>query len=191
MRRFSVFLLVVVLALSLSFIPAAAAQENTTDDAPTLEISEGDTDVETYAQEIDSALRLMEWDYDDDREGFVLTFESDTSKRITITEAVQFSEGSGSGRIYSSRLPSGVTEVFVPVQRRGGQAAVTMTTRESIAENRFSYVSTGEAKPDRPAIPYERVRLLVAFTAIGAGGFVFRVVRKKREDETKEAERLL
>jgi len=32
---------------------------------------------------------------------------------MTLTEAVQFDEGAGGGRIYQQRLPAGMTEIFV------------------------------------------------------------------------------
>ena len=146
---------------------------------------------ESYAEEIDPNVRLVSWEYNDDREGFELRYETDQSTRITLTEAVQFSEGAGSGRIYQQRLPEGTTDVFVSVPRRGGQAAVTMTTTASIRENRYSYVSTGETQPDRPPIDYERVQILVLVTAIGAVGATFGVVRKRREDEDRDWERIL
>jgi len=59
---------------------------------------------------------------------------------MTLTEAVQFDEGAGGGRIYQQRLPAGMTEIFVSVPTRAGQAALTMTTPGSIANNRYSYV---------------------------------------------------
>lgn len=146
---------------------------------------------ETYAQEIDEDTRLISWEYDDRREGFVLLFETDESVRVTLTEAVQFSEGAGSGRIYQQRLPEGQTEVFVSVPRRGGQAAVTMTTRGSIRNNRFSYVSTGQTSPNRPPISYERAQILIALTGIGAVGLTYGVVKQRREDEKEDWKKIL
>ena len=146
---------------------------------------------ETYAQEIDASTRLVEWTYDVERQGFVLLFETDESTRITLTEAVQFGEGSGSGRIYQHRLPAGQTEVFVSVTPRAGQAALTMTTPASIANNRFSYVSTGQTDPANPPITYERAQLLVLLSGIGGAGLTYRVVKYRREDEQKEVERIL
>jgi hypothetical protein len=145
----------------------------------------------TYAQEIDSETRLVEWEYSDERDGFVLLFETNSSVRITLTEAVQFSEGAGSGRIYQKRLPKGLTEVFVSVPKRGGQAALTMTTAGSIQQNRFSYVSTGETRPDRAPISYQNVQGIVLITGFGAAGLTFGVVRKRREDEDRDYERVL
>jgi hypothetical protein len=164
-------------------------------DGPGIELNEtvqvGPEEERTYAQEIDSETRLVSWEYNDEREGFVLTFETNASVRITLTEAVQFSEGAGSGRIYQKRLPEGLTEVFVSVPRRGGQAALTMTTPGSIAQNRFSYVSTGETRPNRAPIQYQRVQAIVLITGFGAAGLTFGVVKRRREDESKDYERIL
>lgn len=162
-------------------------------DGPGIELNTttGDDSPESYAEEIDPQTRLVSWSYNDDRDGFELRFETDKSTRLTLTEAVQFSEGAGSGRIYQQRLPEGTTDVFVAVPRRAGQAAVTMTTPGSIAENRFSYVSTGEAQIDRPAINYERVQLMILLTAVGTVGATIRVIRRRRDDEERSVRRIL
>lgn len=164
-------------------------------DGPGIELNESVTlepDSErTYAQEIDSGTRLVSWDYNDSREGFILVIETNSSRRITLTEAVQFSEGAGSGRIYQQRLPEGVSEIFVSVPRRGGQAAVTMVTRQSTRENRFTYVSTGEEPTNRPPITFERVQAIVGLTALGSAGLVFGIVKRRRESEERDYERIL
>ncbi|MDB9293479.1 hypothetical protein PN414_17915, partial [Halorubrum ezzemoulense] len=74
---------------------------------------------------------------------------------------------------------------------RAGQAAVTMTTPGSIANNRFAYVSTGQTTPDRPPISYERAQILILLSGVGGAGLTFRVVKKRREDEEKSVERVL
>ena len=189
-HRFFACVAVALIACVAVATGAAAAQN----DGPGIEINETDitTDEETvYAQEIDSETRIVEWTYNDDRGGFEIVFETNTSKRITLTEAVQFGEGSGSGRIYQNRLPQGTTEVFVTVPKRAGQAAVTMTTAESIRENRFSYISTGQTSPDRPPITYERVQIIVLLTAVGSAGGAYGIVRRRREDEKIDFERIL
>jgi hypothetical protein len=107
-----------------------------------------DSDSNASTQKIDDEVTLVSWDYDDDRGGFVLVFNSTEVKEVTITEAVQFREGSGSGNIYSERVLPGRSEIFVEVPRRGGEAAVTLTTPASIEANSYSYVSTGQTESD-------------------------------------------
>jgi len=189
-----IFACVAVALIACIAVSGTAAAQG--DDGGGIELNESVTLSEpdgerVYAQEIDSGTQLVTWRYEDSREGFVLRFEANSSQVITITEAVQFSEGAGSGRIYQQRLPEGVSEIFVAVPRRGGQAAVTMTTRESINENRFSYVSTGETSSERPAISFERVQALILFTATGSAGLVFGVIRHRRESEERDYERVL
>jgi hypothetical protein len=190
-HRFFACVAVALIACVAVATGAAAAQN----DGPGIELNEtvqiSEDEERTYAQEIDSETRLVEWEYSDERDGFVLLFETNSSVRITLTEAVQFSEGSGSGRIYQKRLPKGLTEVFVSVPKRGGQAALTMTTAGSIRQNRFSYVSTGETRPDRAPISYQNVQGIVLITGFGAAGLTFGVVRKRREDEDRDYERVL
>ena len=190
MRRILIFCVAVSVAACVA-VGGAAAQENDSDPGIETNTSVEVAEPETYAQEIDAETRLVSWEYDRDRGGFQLLFETDSSTRVTLTEAVQFSAGAGSGRIYQQRLPEGQTEVFVSVPLRAGQAAVTMTTAESIANNRFSYVSTGQTTPDRPPISYERAQILILFSGVGGAGLTYRVVKQRREDEQKSAERIL
>ena len=188
-HRFFACVAVALIACVAVATGGAAAQT----DGPGIEINQTtpNDSPESYAEEIDPNVRLVSWEYNDDREGFELRFETDQSTRITLTEAVQFSEGAGSGRIYQQRLPEGTTDVFVSVPRRGGQAAVTMTTAASIRDNRYSFVSTGESQPDRPPITYERAQIMILLTAFGTVGITLRVLIARRDDEERKAERIL
>jgi len=145
---------------------------------------------ETYAQEIDEDTRLVEWEYDRDRGGFRLLFETDSSTRITLTEAVQFGEGAGSGRIYQHRLPEGRPR-YSSRSRCGRTGGRHHDDAGSIANNRFSYVSTGQTTPDRPPISYERAQILILFSGIGGAGLTYRVVKNRREDEDKSVEKII
>lgn len=148
---------IVVAAVAIGAIGAAAgtaaAQENATDEPEQNATNETTRDLEDaigqvagddeYLQEVDADLRLVEWRYEDGT--FRLTFEADRSKRVTMTEAVQFSEGTGQGSIKKDRIPEGTTTVTMDVQQVGGEAAVAITTPQSIREGTFTYVSTGQA----------------------------------------------
>ena len=191
MRSILIFCVAVSLAACVAVGGVAAQDANDSDPGIETNASVDIGQPETYAQEIDASTRLVSWEYDRERQGFELLFETDESTQITLTEAVQFGEGSGSGRIYQNRLPEGQTRVFVSVAPRAGQAALTMTTPGSIARNRFAYVSTGQASPERPPISYERAQLLILFSGIGGAGLTYRVVKQRREDEQKSAERIV
>jgi len=181
---------VAVLIACVAVAGPAVAQDDP--DGPGITINTtASEETETYAQEIDTNLRLVKWSYDDDRRGFVLLFEADRSTTITITEAVQFEEGAGSGRIYQKRLPDGQTRVFVKVRRRAGQAAVTMTTPESIEQNRYAFVSTGKTYLSGEPVPYRLAIGLIAASGVGAVGMSYGLLKRRREREEKEVERVL
>jgi len=104
---------------------------------------------------------------------------------MTLTEAVQFDEGAGGGRIYQQRLPAGMTEIFVSVPTRAGQAALTMTTPGLIANNRYSYVSTGVSQFGGEPISYGRVQLLVILTGLCVSGATVGIMRNRRDNDDK------
>jgi len=189
MRKiFFVTLVAIAAALALTLTPAAAiAQENVTDDAPAI----GDEQSDEYETQVDSDVRVVEWE--DQNGGFEIVFEN-TGERptsVTVTEAVQFEEGSGQGSLKQVRLLPGETTVNIGVERAGGEAAVTITSEETNSEGYFVWLSTGERPPDREPINYGTVPILISGAARGAAGMTLRVVRNRREDEEKEAERIV
>jgi len=110
---------------------------------------------------------------------------------MTLTEAVQFDEGAGGGRIYQQRLPAGMTEIFVSVPTRAGQAALTMTTPGLIANNRYSYVSTGVSQFGGEPISYGRVQLLVILTGLCVSGATVGIMQNRRDNDDKQYKRVL
>jgi hypothetical protein len=188
MRLICVFACVAVIA-TIAATGGAVAQ-----DVPGITINESNVTTDeqtTYAQEIDEDTRLVDWEYDEDREGFILVFETDSRTTMTLTEAVQFDEGAGGGRIYQQRLPAGMTEIFVSVPTRAGQAALTMTTPGSIANNRYSYVSTGVSQFGGEPISYGRVQLLVILTGLCVSGATVGIMRNRRDNDDKQYKRVL
>ena len=187
MRLIFFFACVAVIA-TIAATGGAVAQE----EGITINESNVTTDEQTtYAQEIDEDTRLVDWEYDEDREGFILVFETDSRTTMTLTEAVQFDEGAGGGRIYQQRLPAGMTEIFVSVPTRAGQAALTMTTPGSIANNRYSYVSTGVSQFGGEPISYGRVQLLVILTGLCVSGATVGIMRNRRDNDDKQYKRVL
>jgi len=92
---------------------------------------------------VDGEIALADWDY---RNGeFVLDFEhsGDRPRTVTITESVQRVEGAGSMTIVQERVIPGESTVRVPVQRRGGEAGISISTRQSVDNGRAVFVSTG------------------------------------------------
>jgi hypothetical protein len=65
-------------------------------------------------------------------------------------------------------------------------AAITFSTPEEAVRIQQGTVDVGQNR-----IAEDRVRLLVIGTAVGVAGFTFGLVKRRREDETKDAERIL
>jgi len=96
-----------------------------------------------YVQEIDSSLRVVAWEYVDGR--FYVTFEADESKSVTLTEWVRMEKGSGQGHLRVHRIPEGTSTVSIEARRVNGDAAISITTTDSVRSGRYSYLSTGMA----------------------------------------------
>jgi len=141
MKRFSIILMLVALVLASVPAGAVAAQAQSNE---TTQAQGNETATDSGGKVIDEDLRLVNWSYDYDAEKFSLRFESDRPKRVTLTEAVQMSEGSGDGTIRRTTISEGVTTVELSISPVAGQAAVFITTSKTQAENRFAWVSTGQ-----------------------------------------------
>ncbi len=207
-----------LLILSLTAVPIAAAgsavaqEDTTTDEQTESNETESDTDdddgdgldavdedieeltgetQQTERIRVDDSVRVVGWGYDAEAEVFQIVFESDRARRVTLTESVQRAEGSGSFSVTTERLNAdGRTLVELPVPAAGGEAAVGITTSASLSEGGGTYLSTGISQ-NRPSITWQSAQLLIILSAIGSGAGAIRYVGKKRENETKEAERLL
>lgn len=197
--------LIVLLAVAVpTAAPIGAAQDtaNNSTAAGAVQDAQNATETTTETEErgrtgdsggkvIDEDLRLVSWEYDWDDEKFVLVYESDRPKRVTMTEAVQMEEGSGDGTMRQTTVSSGRTTVNLSISPVAEQAAVFITTSKTVDENRFVWVSTGQTETDRPAVSWQTVQLLLLGAVGLTSGTIFRVIRKKAEDEEKEAERIL
>lgn len=162
---------VALIVVSALFVPVASAQENTTAiDEP----GESDEpDEPEYLEQIDDRTQLLEWEYRDGE--FRLRFNATVAVTLTITEAVQFQEGTGQGTIHQQTIPAGESTVTVPIAERNGKAGATITTARSIGQSRFTYVSTGQTETSES--PFERTSSTAGWIG-GAGtvGLMFSVV---------------
>ncbi len=153
--------LVVVLCLSLvaGVAPAIAQEESNESESETV-LEEREDELENltvsdlegvgeiagddgYVQEVDSELRVVAWEYVDGR--FFVTFEADTSKSVTLTEWIRMEQGSGTGHLRVHRIPEGTSTVSIEARRVNGDAAISITTTDSVRSGRYSYLSTGMA----------------------------------------------
>jgi hypothetical protein len=205
-RLFSAVVLVAValaLTLTLGAGTVDAAQETetnrtttpttstptTTAVASTPTTADPDDDV---ARRVDSAVIVTDWSYRDGE--FIITLEHRGHRptSVTLTEAVQRKEGSGRGALRSVRLyPNDTETVTMPVEEVNDGAAVSITTPETVEAGYYVYLSSGKIEKNRPAMGWSVVQGLILGTAVLTGYGTFRVVRKKRDDEEMNAERVV
>lgn len=142
-----------------------------------------------HYQPVDSNLAVIDYEYTDGT--FRIDFQNDgPPTRVTLTEAVQFSEGAGKGSIVRQSLQSGRDTATIQVDPVNGEAAVTIVTTESLRNQEFIWVSTGQTEDPRPPIGWQGAQGLVAITALLSAALTFRWVRKKYDEQDQGAKRL-
>lgn len=90
---------------------------------------------------VDSDVRVSEWSFSDGE--FHLELEADRPKVVTMTESIQQVEGATSISIEEQRVLTGTNEVVVPVEPAGGEAALIISTSESLDNGEATVISTG------------------------------------------------
>ncbi|MFC7214567.1 hypothetical protein ACFQO4_10830 [Saliphagus sp. GCM10025334] len=140
MRRIFIFATIVAVSLAMgmgSMGALAQSQENATNETAT---EDGIEAGEDYERAIDAETRIVDWSYSSGR--FTLTIEADERRRISLTEAGTFEEGTTSFNYDEVRLEKGTNTVTFAVADRDG-AAVAVATRQSLAQGTGAVVSTG------------------------------------------------
>ncbi len=96
---------------------------------------------EDFIRAVDSDTKITDWSY---RPGmFTITIEANESKRLSMTEAGDFEEGTGTFNYKEVRLQEGTNSVTMPVTDRQG-AGVAIATRESLNQGSGAFVSVGQ-----------------------------------------------
>jgi len=155
-------------------------------------ITVANMDPEQYEEKVDSTLAITDWAYAD--RTFTLTFHADESQEITVAEAIRADEGTGRVTWDTYDVEEGNQTIEVPVRTaprgmyRG--AAITIASDKSREAGHASYVSSGQIEPDRGPISYHSVQVMVLVAGIGGAALTLRIVRKRRNDETKDWERI-
>lgn len=139
MRYFLLFLAAVA-ALALATGGVAAAENET--------VANESTDP-GFEERVDSQLVLLGWQYNAETDTFTLEMENegDRPATITITESTQQEAGSAQISILNERILPGETTLTVPVTPQAGEAAVILTTSESLEQGTGTVVSTGIYQP--------------------------------------------
>jgi len=116
-----------------------------------------------------------------------LRLEADERSDIAVTDASQELGGMSVTQIRRQQktIPEGTSTVRFVVENPS-QPAVTVATREGM-------IGIGDQEFDqpRPAVDWSTVQLLLAATAIAAVAGTYRLVKKKREDESPDYEQIL
>lgn len=155
-RPTAIALLVLVgCGLGLATIGTAAPQENaTTANETTINesIDDDERDEDTIREgdleeRVDGDLVITGWEYNRDREAMTIYFEltRERPKTVTITEAISVEDGgTGQMSIRQERLLPGKSSLTVRVSPSpSGEAAVAVTTADSVDRGQGAYVSTG------------------------------------------------
>jgi len=114
----------------------------TTDDLPDEDLPELEEDPDAVTH-VDEKVRILAWEHTG--EAFVIRFEVDGERPVTLdwAEMVQRTEGSGSYATSTERLLPGTQTVTLPVEPVAGQAGVTLETSASREADSGTYLSTG------------------------------------------------
>ena len=117
-----------------------------------------------------------------------LTLDVDEPTPYALSDALAGTQSSGVTQIpvKQGAISAGRQTLRLDVTVLQGAGAVTLSTPNGAVRIQSGDVGLGDA-----LIPASTVRVLLLGTAVGVGGFIFRTVRKKREDEDKEVERVL
>lgn len=193
------FLILVLLAVAIGSAPigAVAQDGNTTipNGTETTTTVSGETETKNVSVELTESgtLVLSSWRFEDGT--FYLTLRAEVPEIITVTDSGYMMEELAEGEGEKSRdvpyerytLSSGKTVVQFDATVIDGEAAITVGSTDKLRLLRTGSMSAG----DKPAVSWQTVQLLLIGAVGMTAGMTFRVVRKKTEDETKEAERLI
>ncbi|WP_226006611.1 hypothetical protein [Natrinema salinisoli] len=166
MRRFFIVATVVAvtLAMGMGAVAPIAAQEDTNEsDEGVLPGEQGpvspngsDDDQEAsggnestvsaggdYLQPIDTDTRITDWEY---RPGmFTITLKANKTTKVSMTEAGDFEEGTGSFNYKEITVQEGTNTVTMPVTDRQG-AGVALATQASLEQGTGAFVSVGQVQ---------------------------------------------
>jgi len=175
----AVGLILTVAGIGVVTVGTAAAQtENITVETGG-ELDEG----EECTEQITQSLRICDAYYESGTATVV--FESDGPERLTLTDSGGFISG---GEVFreSATVYEGKNAVSIPATQVKGFAGVSIDTGSVLYAKKITEVRT-----TGPPIQYQTAQGAIGLTALGAGAFTFRVVRRRRDDESKEVERIL
>lgn len=172
-RLVLVGLVLVVAGLALATagtsVAAAQAEENAT-------ATEEEEEERTVEAEVDSRLRVLDFEYNATAETFVVRFENVGERRastVTVTEAIGRGGGSKTFGIERFKVRPGETvSVSVSARRVEGAAGVMITTEESIDNGEGTYLEEDRSTNWFGEATWSDVRAGILFTAVPLTGSV-------------------
>ena len=138
-------------------------------------------------ERIDNNTVIVDKEYRPEEGRAILTIRSSERQTITLSDAGGFIEG---GEIAQNTVrvdANSTQEIGVSVTKVQGFVGVSVATEGTLFAVRLQQLEKSSPGP----ISYQNAQLLVLLASIGTAGAVFRVVKKRRDDEDKEAERIL
>lgn len=138
--------LVALLAVvaGIAVFPAVGAAQNANESAA----AAGQNETSTVVAEVDSSIRVTDYDYNDEREAMIIGLENvgDEPVQLTATEVIQQREGSsGTFGVERVTIQDGEKiEIEVSAKKVRGDAAVMLVTEESLDQGRGTFVSVSE-----------------------------------------------
>jgi hypothetical protein len=192
-RLLSLALVVLVVGSTVPIGATATAAQNATGNDTTTSTLPDDAASVTTETQLTDTLRITGWSYQNGT--FAVTFVAAVPTSIKITDTGRVSkalaEGGDSAQTVTIRgkgysLSSGETTVRFRATVYDGDSAITVGSPGNSALLRTGAISHG----DRPAVEWESVQILVLSTAVVVGAGAVTFVRRRRDDEQVEVERL-
>lgn len=176
-RVLAVLFGILLLAGGIGLIATASAQE--------VGVTQNETETPT-GERIDGNTVIVDSRYNAETGRATLTIRSEELQQITLSDAGAFIQG-GEISQNSVLVKAGTTqEISVSATQVRGFVGVSVATDQTLWAEKITDIEV-----NRPPVAYEQVQLLVLLTAVGAAGMTFGVIRRRYQDEEKEAERLL
>jgi hypothetical protein len=144
------------------------------------------TDEPETGERIDNNTVIIDSYYDAESGRAILEIRSDKLQYITLSDAGAFIDG---GEISQNTVPikAGDTqEVSVAATQVQGFVGVSVSTDRVLWAEKIK-----DIRKDRPPVSYQTAQLLALFAAVGTAGVTWRVVVSRRDEEEKDAERIL
>jgi hypothetical protein len=133
--------------LAVGLVPAVAGQEDRTD------TDQEHTGLDEDPIAVDETLTITSWSYDETSQELTIQFNATRPTTVTITEAASAGDGrTGELSITRERvLPGNATVTLAVSPGPAGEAAVVVTTDESVDRKKGVFLSTGQDATPQPS----------------------------------------